>query len=172
MNPRLLLCAALLTALPVLSQTEAQAVPKGQAAAIQAPPKPEATLPEMRVECTAAARAADLMGQHGCVAGRVSRITYTRSGAVHISLCAARSKCSFHAVALARDRGTVGDLSDLRGKIVAVVGDVTDYRGHPQIRVKNREQLQVAAGEPPAEFDAAQASAKGVPVVKRSYRAW
>jgi len=75
-------------------------------------------------------------------------------------------------VALARDRGTVGDLSDLRGKIVAVVGDVTDYRGHPQIRVKNREQLQVAAGEPPAEFDAAQASAKGVPVVKRSYRAW
>jgi hypothetical protein len=127
----------------------------------------------MRVECTAAAHAADLMGQHGCVAGRVSRVTYTRTGAIHISLCPARTKCSFQAVALARDQHSFGDLAYLRGRIVAVVGDITDNRGHPQIRIKDREQLQVAASEPPTDFDASQAnaSAKGSPV-KHSLRAW
>ena len=66
------------------------------------------------------------------------------------------ANCSFHVIAKARDSGSVGDLAYLRGKIIAVVGDVKDYRGHPEIIVRDREQLQVAADEAPPEFDAGQ----------------
>ncbi len=153
MNLSLLLCGALLFAVPVVAQPSlTPAVPS---------PKPEITMPRIRVECTPASRAADLVGQHGCVSGRVFRITYTRTGAVHVSLCPVRSNCSFHAVAEARDSRTIGDLSYLRGQIVAVIGDVTESRGHPRIVIKNREQFQVAAGGPPQEFDAARPRANG-----------
>ena len=49
-------------------------------------------------------------------------------------------------------------LSWLRGKFVAILGDVTESRGgHPIIAVNTRMQIRVAAGNPPHEFDAAQA---------------
>lgn len=169
-SPRLFLASAAV----LLIVTSATAQIGSAQSAPQSVPKTQA-LPEIRVECTPAAHASELVGQHGCVAGRVSRVTYTRTGATHLSLCPARSngKCSFHAVALARDRDAVGDLSYLKGKIVAVIGDVKDYRGHPQIVVSNREQLQVAAGSPPAEFDAAQPDAgKNSPPTASHVRPW
>jgi hypothetical protein len=161
-----LLCAALLFAIPVLAQPNPAQAANGQSAA-----NPDAALP-IRVECTSAARASELLGKHGCVAGRVSRATTTRRGDTHLSLCSDH-KCSFHAVAFARDRRAVGDLLYLRGKIVAVVGDVTDYRGHPGIVVRDKQQIQVAAGNAPVEFDAAQPRpvGKGYPGSKH-FRAW
>ncbi len=163
MNLHLLLCVAMLLSVPALAQT-------GSILAASAP-KTDEPMPEIRVECTPAAHASDLIGQHGCVAGRVSRITYTHTGAAHVSLCPTRSKCSFHVVARAHDSRAVGDLSYLRGRIVAVVGDVTEYRGHSQILIKDRGQIQVAAGGPPSEFDVDQAKAtgKGSPASKRGH---
>ena len=123
----------------------------------------------MRVECTPASRASELTGKHGCVAGRVFRVTTTKRGDTHLSLCPGRSRggatCSFHVVAKARDSGSVGDLGYLRGKIVAVVGDVTEYRDHPEIIVRDKEQLQVAAGEAPQEYDVTQRrpGGRGIP---------
>lgn len=158
MNFCWLFCAVLLTVISATAQTA---------------PNPQAPLPEIRVECTPAAQASELVGQHGCVAGRVSRVNYSRTGAANVSLCPARSrgKCSFHAVSFARSHDAVGDLSYLKGRIVAVVGDVKDYRGHPRIIVTSREQLQVAAGSPPPEFDAAQPTGKSSPSVTH-VRAW
>jgi hypothetical protein len=162
-----LLCASLLLAIPALAQPD-----PAQAASAQPAASADATLPEMRVECTPASRASELIGKHGCVAGRVFSVTSTRRGDSHLSLCPSH-KCSFKAVTLARDRRSVGNLSYLRGKIVAVVGDVTEYRGHPRIIVRERQQLQVAASEAPPEFDAAQPrpAGKGFPGGKRG-RAW
>lgn len=160
----ILLCAVLLIAVAAMAQT-------GPA---QPASSSDTVLNEIRVNCTSARRASELVGQHGCVAGRVSRVTYTRTGAVHLSLCPVRSngKCSFHAVSFARNRDAVGDLSYLKGKIVAVVGDVRDYRGHPRIVITDREQLQVAAGSPPAEFDSARPDA-GKPFPSATHaRAW
>jgi DNA/RNA endonuclease YhcR with UshA esterase domain len=76
-------------------------------------------------------------------------------------------------VAKARDNSSVGDISYLRGKIVAVVGDVTEYRGHPEIIVRDKEQIQVAASDTPQEFDAAQPrpGGKGFPGARHG-RAW
>jgi hypothetical protein len=146
-----LLWAALLLAMPVLAQpAQVSAVPAQSGA--QAEP-PSSMLSEIRVQCTPASQAAELIGKHGCVSGRVFQVTTARGGATHVSLCPRRSKCSFRAVALARDRGAVGDLSSLGGNIVAVVGQVTQFHGHPQIIVRDRQQIQVAAGNPPLPSD-------------------
>ncbi len=97
-----------------------------------------------------------MIGKHGCVAGKVFRVTVRKSGNTHLSLCPSR-KCSFQAVVSKRDRASVGDLAYLRDRYVAVLGDVTLSRsGHPIIAVNDREQIRVAAGDPPPEFDAAQ----------------
>ena len=127
------------------------------------------SLPPLQVDCTPAAQASQLTGKRGCVAGRVFRITTTKHGDTHLSLCPSRrnggANCSFHVIAKAHDSGSVGDLAYLRGRIIAVVGDVKDYRGHPEIIVRDKEQLQVAADEAPPEFDAGQRrpGGRGIP---------
>lgn len=164
MNLRGLLCTALLLAIPAMAQPGA-----AQAASAQPTPVAEATLPEMHVECTPASRAAELTGEHGCVAGKVFRVTTTKHGDTHLSLCPGRKRgdanCSFHVIARARDSSSIGDLGFLRGKLIAVVGDVTEYHGHPAIIVRDKTQLQVAADEAPQEFDVTQRrpGGKGIP---------
>jgi hypothetical protein len=169
-NLRGLLSTALLLAIPALVQPGSS-----QAASAPLAASADATLPAIRVECTPASRASELLGKHGCVAGRVFRVTSTKRGDTHLSLCPSRSggKCSFHVVTKAGDSSSVGDLAYLRGKIVAVVGDVTEYHGHPAILVRDKQQLQVAANDAPQEFDAAQPRprGKGFPG-SRSGRAW
>jgi len=160
---RSLLCVALLLAVPALAQQSASPAVPPEALA----PKPGSTaststvsgstINKTRIECAPASRASDLIGKHGCVAGRVFRVTTRKTGNSHLYLCPSRSKCSFQAVAFTRDRSKVGDLTYLHGKLIAVVGDVVDYRGHPEIVVKDIEQIRVAAGDPSPEFDAAQA---------------
>lgn len=170
MNFRSLLFAALLLVTPAFARQSAAPTAPAQSAA-----KSNSQLRDLQVECTPASRASDLVGSHGCVAGKVFRVTIRNSGNTHLSLCPSH-KCSFQAVISKHDRGNIGDLSYLRGKVIAVQGDVTESRGgHPIIAIKNREQIRVAAGEPPTEFDAAQArpatDGKTLPFSKRN-RAW
>jgi hypothetical protein len=150
------ICVALLLALPALAQQIA-IPPASEQPAGQSAPKPDSEITEIRVECVPASRASELIDKHGCVAGKVFRVTIPKSGSTRISLCHPRSSCSFQAVVLQRDQDKLGDLSYLHGKLVAFVGDITSYRGHPEIVVKSIRQVHVAADAPPTEFDAAQA---------------
>ena len=180
MKLRGLFCTALLLAIPAMAQPGAAQAASVQPAAdtdatppatlpATLPATQSATLPPLQMDCTPASRAAELAGKHGCVAGKVFRITTTKHGDTHLSLCPEHShggaNCSFHVIARARDGSSVGDLAYLRGKIIAVMGDVTEYRGHPEIVVRDKEQLQVAADEAPQEFDASQRrpGGKGIP---------
>lgn len=148
-----LLCAFLLLA---------AYAPAAQRAEQAAGPPPgamdSAAQPPMDVECIPATRAGELLGKHGCIAGRVTRVTTLHSGALQLSLCPPHKKCAFHAVVPAPDVHSMGDLGDmrmLRGKIVALVGDVSEYHGHPQLLLRERQQLRIAADYSP-EFDSAQ----------------
>lgn len=175
-----LFCFALLLAIPAMAQPDAvQAAIEPSADAKPADVQSASenpALPALHVDCTPASQASELTGKHGCVAGRVFRITTTKHGDTHLSLCPSRNhggaNCSFHVIARAHDG--VGDLAYLHGKIVAVVGDVTEYRGHPAIIVRDKDQLQVAAEEASPDFDAGQRrpggrgipGARGFPVVR------
>jgi hypothetical protein len=114
-----------------------------------------------------------LIGKHGCVAGTVHRVYTSKHGDTHLYLCPKGSECSFQAVAFAQYRDKIGDLGYLHGKLIAVIGDVVEYRGHPEIVIKDTEQLRVAASSAPKEFDAAQhkGMSGGPPNSKRD-RAW
>ncbi len=168
MKLRGLLGTVLLLAIPAVAQPDALQAASEPLAIVQ-PAADTAAAPPLQVDCAPASQASALTGKHGCVAGRVFLITTTKRGDTHLSLCPSRKRgganCSFHVIAKARDNGSVGDLAYLRGKIIAVVGDVVDYRGHPEIIVRDREQLQVAADEAPPEFDAGQRrpGGRGIP---------
>jgi hypothetical protein len=158
------------TVSPATTQSAtAQSASDRPAAGVQPVADTDAYLSPMHVECTPASRASELDGKHGCVAGKVFRITTTKRGDTHLSLCPARShggaECSFRVVARGRDSSSIGDLAYLRGRIIAVVGDVTEFRSHPQIIIQEKEQLQVAASEAPQDFDASQRrpGGKGIP---------
>jgi hypothetical protein len=210
MKLRGLLGTVLLLAIPAMAQPDtvqaASEPPVASAQPVSAPPATlqlaasvDATAPEaqptpaaltsLQVDCTPASRASELTGKHGCVAGRVFRISTTKHGDMHLSLCPSRNhggaNCSFRVIAPARDSSSVGDLAYLRGKIIAVVGDVTEYRGHPEIIVRDKEQVQVAADEALPDFDAGQRrpggrgipGARGIPGVRNipgvgNGRAW
>ncbi len=127
---------------------------------------------EVQVECVPASQAATLIGQQGCVAGRVFRVTEAKSGNQHLGFCPPRSGCSFHVAVPKADRKKVGDLSYLRYKLVAVVGDVVEFRGRPRIVVRDKEQLHVTAGNPPGELDAGRSRAAGHSTGDHHGRAW
>jgi hypothetical protein len=127
------------------------------------------------LECAPAAQAAALANQQGCVAGRVYRITEGKTGVVRLGLCAPRTPdCDFQAVIHARDRDHVGNVSYLRGRYIAVTGIITIPRGHPQIRIREREQLHIAGSDTPTAFDADKAVAPLNPQAPRGnkLRAW
>jgi hypothetical protein len=156
-TPRSLVCAALLLVIPTFAQ-QCMAAAAQQSAQPPAQPtqKSDVPAPPLQIVCTSASQASKLIGKHACVAGRVFRITIRKTGNTHLSLCPSR-KCSFQAVVSTGDSAKVGDLAYLRGKIIAVVGDVTLTRaGHLVIRVRDRRQIRVAAGDAPPEFDAAR----------------
>lgn len=190
MSLRRLFCAALLLAASTVAgqsvvataQTAAvtalqsTAEPSTQSTGQTTTQRADSSFRELQVECTPASGAVAMIGKHGCVAGRVFRVNVGKNGNTHISLCSAR-KCSFQAVVSGHSRAAVGDLSHLHGKVVAVLGDVTESRGgHPIIIVKDRAQIRVTAGTPPPEFDAAQArplsSGKVVSPFGKNNRAW
>ncbi len=127
---------------------------------------------EVKEECVPASQAATLVGRYGCVAGRVFRVTEAKSGNQHLSFCPPRAACSFHVAVPKADRKKVGDLSYLRNKLVAVVGDVAEFRGRPRIVVRDKDQLHVTAGNPPGELDAGRSRAAGRTTGDHHGRAW
>jgi hypothetical protein len=127
---------------------------------------------EVKEECVPASKAATLVGRYGCVAGRVFRVTEAKSGNQHLSFCPPRAECSFHVAVPKADRKKVGDLSYLRNKLVAVVGDVVEFRGRPRMVVHDKEQLHVTAGNPPGELDAGRSRAAGRTTGDHHGRAW
>jgi hypothetical protein len=168
-----LLCVALLLAIPTHGQQGtttpgAPAQPTTQLAERASDPASPAT--EIQVECLPASRASELIDKRGCIVGKVFRVRSQKNGNTRIALC---NECDFHALIQARDRDTVGDLSYLHGRFVAILGEVTNYRGEPQIVVTNRQQIRVAAGDPPPEFDAAKGGLSGRSTSGRTRgRAW
>lgn len=169
MKLRGLLGTVLLLAIPAMAQPDAVQAASEPPAIVQPVASTAVALPPLQVDCAPASQASALTGKRGCVAGRVFLITTTKRGDTHLSLCPSRRRgganCSFHVIAQARDSGSVGDLAYLHGKIIAVVGDVKNYRGHPEIIVRDKEQLQVAADDAPQEFDAGQRrpGGRGIP---------
>ena len=156
-----LLCAALLFASPALLLPEQAAGPsdtQSETKSNETPEQPEtqpdstapesalaASVPPMRMDCLPAQQAQTLVGKHGCVSGRVSRVVFTHKGNTRLYLCP-KDQCPFHATVYEEDVEKVGSLLGLHGRFVAIDGEVRLYHGVPEIKITDRDQISVTAG--------------------------
>jgi hypothetical protein len=145
-----LLSVALLLAGPALAQSSTEQPASGSSTDF---------LEQIRVECSAAWYARTLMGRNGCIAGRVYDIS-DHHGDAEISLCPPERECAFRAIVDKKDRRTVGNLSQFRGKFIAISGDIENDHDHPRIFITERDQIKTAPGNL-LEFDAAHHKPRG-----------
>jgi hypothetical protein len=153
MTLRLLLCLCLLLAAMAPAQTQSDRQNEASGAGTSLPP--------LRMECLPVERASELVGQHGCVSGILRHISVGDHDTLVLSLCPGDVKCRFRAYVLAHDRKAVGELAPMRGRLIALMGNVTSSKGHPAMRVRERSQIQMAADDTPAEGDRLHQPARG-----------
>jgi len=94
--------------------------------------------------CVDIRNAAPLVGQSGCVAGRVLRVYSARTGNTFLDFCPDYRACPFTSVIFAADKGQFGNLESLQGKRVEIRGDIIAYQGHAEIIIKDPRQVRSA----------------------------
>jgi hypothetical protein len=104
---------------------------------------PLTTVPE-GVPCVDFAAAGPLVGQPGCVIGRVLRVYTSRNGNTFLDFCADYKSCPFTSVIFSEDRAKFGDLAALKGRKVELRGLVTEYQGRAEIIIRDQEQIRIA----------------------------
>ena len=133
------------------SETKPDDAPEQSSASVSQPEStasdntPDEPQQPARMDCAPAARAHTLVGKYGCVSGQVDRIVFTRKGNIRLYLCP-KDRCPFHATVYAEDAKKVGSLLHLRGRLVAIDGDVALYHGVPEIKITDRDQISGVAG--------------------------
>jgi len=92
--------------------------------------------------CTDFSNAGVLVGQTGCVAGRVLRAYSSRSGNTFLDFCTDYRACPFTSVVFAADAAKFGNLQILQGKRVELRGDIMNYQGRAEIILHNPQQVR------------------------------
>ena len=103
------------------------------------------TAPLLGVEpklCTPFEKAKDLIGQQGCVVGRVVKVSQSQAGNTYVNFCREYRGCGFSVVSLKKD-DSLGDLRDLQGKMVEFHGTIENYEGQPEIKLTSRGQMRL-----------------------------
>jgi hypothetical protein len=94
--------------------------------------------------CVDITAAGPLVGQPGCVTGRILRVYTSRNGNTFLDFCADYKSCPFTSVVFAEDRAKFGDLGALKGRKVELRGLVTDYQGRAEIIIRDQDQIRMA----------------------------
>lgn len=114
----------------------------------------------------------DHVGEKVCVSGKVLRVSFSQNGTAFLGFCTNYKTCPFTAVVFASDLQDVGDVRALEGRNVEITGKLKDYKGQPEIVVRDRRQLGGDATVPalPAEFGADRRKATNLGQYKREDR--
>ena len=82
------------------------------------------------------------IGKQVIVSGKVIDVFISKTNTTFINFCKDYRSCSFSAVIFADDRSQFGDLQKLIGETVQISGIVNEYKGNPQIVLKDPSQLK------------------------------
>ncbi|MBZ5515810.1 MAG: hypothetical protein LAN62_13390 [Acidobacteriia bacterium] len=96
------------------------------------------------IPCVDITAAGPLVGQPGCVTGRILRVYTSRNGNTFFDFCPDYRSCPFASVVFAEDRAKFGDLGALKGRSVELRGLVTEYQGRAEIIIRDQEQIRTA----------------------------
>ncbi len=107
--------------------------------------------------CLPITEASKRLGSSVCITGKVLNVQQSDSGAAwFLNFCENYSTCPFSAVVFTKDLRDVGDVRMLAGKTVEVHGKVLEYKGVPEIIIRDARQLKGEAAKLPPipkEFD-------------------
>ena len=128
-------------------------------------------------ECISISEVGDRIGERVCVRATLLYVSTARTGTTFLNFCEDRNICPFVAVVFARDLDDVGDLTKLKGRTIELEGRLKDYKGQPEIVIRDRKQLRGNADLPalPAEFGAERGKATNLgqyPRDRSRGRAW
>lgn len=82
------------------------------------------------------------IGNQVVISGKVNNIFVSKTNTTFINFCKDYRSCPFSAVIFADDRSQFGDLQKLIGETVQISGVVNEYKGNPQIVLKDPSQLK------------------------------
>jgi hypothetical protein len=109
-----------------------------------APSRTAVTVVPKAAPCVDIDAAAPLVGQPGCVTGRILRVYTSRNGNTFLDFCADYKSCPFTSVVFSEDRAKFGDLGSLKGRKVELRGLVTEYQGRTEIIIRDQDQIRMA----------------------------
>ena len=109
-----------------------------------APSSPAVTVVPKDAPCVEIDEAAPLVGQPGCVTGRILRVYTSRNGNTFLDFCADYKTCPFTSVVFSQDRAKFGNLGALKGRKVELRGLVTEYQGRAEIIIRDQDQIRMA----------------------------
>jgi DNA/RNA endonuclease YhcR with UshA esterase domain len=95
-----------------------------------------------RAQTIAPAEVKAHVGQTVTVQAAVSDVHTGRAGVTFIDIGGAYPDNAFAAVIFASDRGKFPNAGDLKGKTVAISGEVVLYQNRPEIILKTADQLK------------------------------
>ena len=100
--------------------------------------------------CLPISEAPNKLGSTVCVTGKVLTVQQSPSGAAwFINFCELRKGCPFSAVVFTKDLRDVGDVRLLAGRTIEVNGTVKEYKGVPEIIIRDARQLKGEAAKLP-----------------------
>jgi exonuclease VII large subunit len=108
-------------------------------------------------DCIPIEEAPNHVGEVTCVTGKVKQVKETESGTWFLNFCDDYRQCPFSVVVFAKDLRHVGEVRTLEGKAIEIHGRIQNYKGRPEIVLREARQLRgEAANIPPlpAAYDA------------------
>jgi hypothetical protein len=102
-----------------------------------------------RAECIAFTAAANHVGETRCVTGKIYDVQQGLGGIHYLDFCEDHEKCPFVVVVFASDLRHVGDVRELKGKVIEVHGAVKLYDGRAEIILREARQLSGEAADIP-----------------------
>lgn len=100
--------------------------------------------------CLPVTDAPNKLGSTVCITGKVLSVQQSPSGAAwFLNFCEQREGCPFSAVVFTKDLRDVGDIRLLAGRTIEVNGLVKEYKGVPEIIIRDARQFKGEAAKIP-----------------------
>src|SRR5215469_9749324 len=92
-------------------------------------------------ECIPFAEAQKKQGEPACISGKVMKVAKSQGGNWFLDFCENYRQCPFTVVVFSVDAKRLGDLKQLEGQDVTIYGRIKEYKGKPEIVLRDKRQL-------------------------------
>ena len=95
------------------------------------------------LQCFSYTKAAQHIGEYGCVRGKVDHIYVSKKGNAFLDFCKDYRTCPFSAVIFKSQLKSFPKIKTYEGKIVSISGLIKVYQGRAEIVIDKPSQIQV-----------------------------